>query len=570
MNIKLKEIINILITIYLIITIISCQHSKRLNKNYFDTDHTFEYVIIGSGPAGLQSGYYLEKFKKDYLILEKSNSNGSFFKKYPIHRKLISINKINTGSTNKDFNLRHDWNSLLSDDNSLLFKNYTKEFFPHADFMVKYLDDYQYKNNIKVSFNTDVIKINKLKDDNFIIETSKGMIKCNKLIIAAGLMKNNKSTNTEGVLNYKDITNNKSKFENKNVAVIGQGNAGFETANYLSDTAAVIQLFGRGPLNFAWDSHYPGHLRAVNNDFLDLYNLKSQHSMVSINSNDNIIVKKNKMNKYFIFTNSELNNNHVPGVGIDQHPVGGFDYVVDCTGFNIDVGIFGNFKPKHNGKVPYINGNFQSININNLFFAGALSQEISYKYGSAAFIHGFRYLASSMIKIDTNNLLNQQITTKEELVKKILYRINTSSALYQMYNCICDLVIINNDSKITYIEEINFRYAKEKFINNYEKVIIVSLKYGKIFNQNSNNIQIKNGVGFGAINYNRPQQKDIDYFPGIEESAHLSIFIHPVFEFFIKGKLESEFHLAEHLLGEFKLIDVHVNPLKKYINSILN
>jgi len=132
------------------------------------------------------------------------------------------------------------------------------------------------------------------------------------------------------------------------------------------------------------------------------------------------------------------------------------------------------------------------------------------------------------------------------------------------------LVIINNDSKITYIEEINFRYAKEKFINNYEKVIIVSLKYGKIFDQNSNNIQIKNGVGFGAINYNRPQQKDIDYFPGIEESAHLSIFIHPVFEFFIKGKLESEFHLAEHLLGEFKLIDVHVNPLKKYINSILN
>ena len=54
---------------------------------------------------------------------------------------------------------------------------------------------------------------------------------------------------------------------------------------------------------------------------------------------------------------------------------------------------------KHNGKVPFIKGNFQSVNVNNLFFAGALSQEISYKYGSAAFIHGFRYLASSMIKI---------------------------------------------------------------------------------------------------------------------------------------------------------------------------
>ena len=40
------------------------------------------------------------------------------------------------GKTNKEFNMRHDWNSLISDDESLLMKHYSKEFFPHADDLV--------------------------------------------------------------------------------------------------------------------------------------------------------------------------------------------------------------------------------------------------------------------------------------------------------------------------------------------------------------------------------------------------------------------------------------------------
>ena len=76
-------------------------------------EREYEYIIIGSGPAGLQCAYFLEKFKKTYLILEKTNEVGSFFKKYPIHRKLISINKVHTGEKEKEFNLRHDWNSLF-------------------------------------------------------------------------------------------------------------------------------------------------------------------------------------------------------------------------------------------------------------------------------------------------------------------------------------------------------------------------------------------------------------------------------------------------------------------------
>ena len=90
---------------------------------------------------------------------------GSFYITYPRHRTLISINKRHTGKTNKEFNLRHDWNSLLSHDESLQFRHYSKEMFPHADILVKYLNDYKEKLGLKVQYNTNVQNIQKFPSD---------------------------------------------------------------------------------------------------------------------------------------------------------------------------------------------------------------------------------------------------------------------------------------------------------------------------------------------------------------------------------------------------------------------
>jgi cation diffusion facilitator CzcD-associated flavoprotein CzcO len=56
----------------------------------------FDYIVIGAGPAGLQLGYELQRRGRDYLILEAADVAGSFFRRFPRHRQLISINKVNT------------------------------------------------------------------------------------------------------------------------------------------------------------------------------------------------------------------------------------------------------------------------------------------------------------------------------------------------------------------------------------------------------------------------------------------------------------------------------------------
>lgn len=89
------------------------------------------------------------------------SSTGSFFTVYPRHNVLISINKRHTGKTNKEFNLRHDWNSLISDDESLKFSRYSRDFFPHRQAYVRYLNDFEKKLGLKVIHNTDVRNISR-------------------------------------------------------------------------------------------------------------------------------------------------------------------------------------------------------------------------------------------------------------------------------------------------------------------------------------------------------------------------------------------------------------------------
>ena len=57
---------------------------------------------------------------------------------------IVCILIVNSGKTNKEFNLRHDWNSLLSNNDSLLFTKYSKEFFPLADTLVCFFLRYKF------------------------------------------------------------------------------------------------------------------------------------------------------------------------------------------------------------------------------------------------------------------------------------------------------------------------------------------------------------------------------------------------------------------------------------------
>src|SRR5215475_12856193 len=145
-----------------------------------------EYLIIGAGPAGLQFAYFLEQAGHDYLVLEAGSGPGTFFRSFPRHRRLISINKPHTGWTDSELNLRVDWNSLLSDDPSLRFTKYSERYFPDAEDLVRYLSDFAAAHHLRIQYGTSVVDIT--KGDNFCVTDQHGLsYEARRLIVATGV-----------------------------------------------------------------------------------------------------------------------------------------------------------------------------------------------------------------------------------------------------------------------------------------------------------------------------------------------------------------------------------------------
>jgi cation diffusion facilitator CzcD-associated flavoprotein CzcO len=148
----------------------------------------FDYLVVGAGPAGLQLGWFLHRAGRDYVILESGRAPGTFFRRFPRHRRMISINKPHTGWDDPELNLRMDWNSLLSDNPRLLFTRYTERYFPDADDYVRYLLDFAISCNLNVEYGTRVSLIARSGDagkEEFTVTDQRGRALIAKRVIVA-------------------------------------------------------------------------------------------------------------------------------------------------------------------------------------------------------------------------------------------------------------------------------------------------------------------------------------------------------------------------------------------------
>ena len=508
----------------------------------------YEYLIVGAGPAGLQLGYYLEKAGHNYLILEQGPGAGNFFKTFPRHRMLISINKVFTGYDEREVNLRWDWNSLLSDSDEMLFKNYSKEYFPQADDFVRYLEDYARHFNLNVQYETKVEEIEKTEDGGFRLRTSTGEdLVCRRLVIASGVTKLYLPDipGIELAEKYTEMSVDPQDFVNQTVLIVGKGNSGFETADNLVGTAALIHIASPSPVKMAWETKFVGHLRALNNNFLDTYQLKMQNAVLDAT------VKKieRRDGKYVV----SVSYTHASGEQEDLI----YDRVILCTGWRFDDSMFEKeCKPAlvYNDKLPAQTHEYESTNVKGLYFAGTLMQMRDYKKKQSGFIHGFRYNVKALYHILEQKYHGHEWPSElleanpEALARAIIDRVNYTSALWQQTGYLCDLLVVDEEKQeARYYEELPADYVHESDFGQNEHYYTVMLEFGKI-----------DGDPFS-----------INRKPDAQHAASSS-FLHPVVRRFSRGKLISEHHLLEDLFGEWRKEQVHVQPLLAYLSTELS
>ena len=430
-------------------------------------DEAHDYCIVGAGLAGVQLAHFMEDASRDYVLLERGAAAGSFFRRFPRHRNLISINKRHTGRGGsqlaQEHNLRHDWHSLLSSvrsgdvDEELLFANMMDEdrLYPKADVLADYADKLarHWKLNLRTRAEVTAIRnmekaffgtgggfvldiaapdaSQQLRDDLEHLRTElsgltlkavknrarelgvdEGQIddaddaaepkaaaielcvqaraqdagwraeaeqaapayrmSCRWVVLAAGFSKPHVPDIPgleENSVSYNEMPVERTFYVNKTVAIIGAGNAGFETFKAVMEDAAYVHVHGRSKIRMAWETHYVGDLRSVNVLPVDNYQLKSQDilhlpSPVGLTKDDTVVgVETMPDGREAVCLKAHNHEQmmgwidepdtlppHLEGVmeghslsfeerfrNLDRHC---YDVVIRCTGFEVDQSIF--------------------------------------------------------------------------------------------------------------------------------------------------------------------------------------------------------------------------------------
>lgn len=161
-------------------------------------DLDYDYIIVGAGPAGLQMAYFLQRSNRSYLVLEAAEKAASFFEKQPRSNKLISINKKFNYFDEEEFNLRHDWNSLLSDDPELKFTRYSDELYPKATDLHQYMNDFANRFQLNIRYKTKVTGVSKCPQKFTVSTDDEQTHTCRCLLMATGAVEENLPETIEG------------------------------------------------------------------------------------------------------------------------------------------------------------------------------------------------------------------------------------------------------------------------------------------------------------------------------------------------------------------------------------
>ncbi|KAK7087884.1 FAD-dependent oxidoreductase domain-containing protein 2-like [Littorina saxatilis] len=545
-----------------------------------DPDRYHDYCVIGAGPGGLQIGHFLEKANRDYIVFERSNVSGHFFVDFPRHRKLISINKRFTGQRNKEFNLRHDWNSLLSDDEALLFREYSKEMFPHADRMLDYLRDYQQKLGIKVQFNTEVNNIRTVHNDSapdgllHLLDDQHGnTYACKVMVVATGMWKPNipGMVGIEMAVGYETMSLNPDDYEGKTVLILGRGNAAFEVADGIYSVTNFIHMVSRSRARLSWQTHYVGDLRAVNNGLLDTYQLKSLDGLLENNIEHETLWKTEDGKLWLAGDVYNKSDNFAA-----RDP---YDKVIRCLGFKFDTSIFANYSDittEKGGAKKYlsIQHNYESKTMPGVFLAGTSSHSLDWRKSAGGFIHGFRYTARALASLLEWRYEGVPWPSKTvpvtQLLTHVLKRFNEASGIYQMFQVLGDVAVFSEDGQsVEYLEEfpINLIHSlPEHTGHKAHRILAVVMEYGADFS----------GPGKDPLRKGRATQS--------ASRAHRSNFLHPVLYYYktppTKKRMSSRtakevlprpaatHHIVEDFLTDWDGLKSHVTPLRRFLDQI--
>mmetsp|Transcript_22014 Transcript_22014/g.36369 ORF Transcript_22014/g.36369 Transcript_22014/m.36369 type:complete len:561 (+) Transcript_22014:36-1718(+) len=488
-----------------------------------------DVVVVGAGPAGLQWALLAGQAGIDYVVLEQAAGPGAFFGRYPRGRRLISHNKCRSGGRSADYALRHDWHSLLNASHSMC--TVTADYYPQAQQMVRYLSDIAV--GLRVQYQSQVVGLELAPTVRRGAQPRVHIVRllggrtwtCKHLVLATGLQPKPVpaawaafgESYSYGDFPALDASHRAPFCDDKEVVVIGTGNAAFETADLLRGCASGVHVWGRRP-KFSALSHYPGALRLQNMGLVDRYLLKSVDS-------------------FYARPQSKVMNMTEEMVATARRELG--NVTIFCGGFTAKrSGLVEDMSEETNGRFPRLGAMYAIPRASNGWYAGSVMHAADYRQSAGGFVHGFRYL----VRAQTRFIFARDFGVRwpaytvikpggrmgaQDAAQLALTRVQNSSGLYQMQgrSGLVDVILPTKDA-FFFLEEVPRLFVDEVLrvvapLELTQRRCELRFAYGPL--------EVAEGVAWTFDGGNGPWTFDRLWDTSLEDQKP-SLFLHPVFE----------------------------------------
>lgn len=356
----------------------------------------YPVVVVGSGPAGLQTAYSLMRSGVEHALLTADEEPGGMFRSFPIFDRLISWTKPEAPCRRgtREYEL-YDHNSLIGDDRehqALVAEQMDRTWdVPSRPEMQAALEAFVERTGLQIRHGCRWEGTRQV-DGGFVLETTDGEYECRIVVFALGVTAPWKAEipGLDAVPHYVE-TRAAREYDGRRVCIIGKRNSAFEIANSLLPWAKRLILVSPRPVVTASLAHSPLRTR-----YLQPFD---EHVRGGFGTSivDAAVERVER--------NGDGFRVHAHGTNWDGELVLEADDAIAATGFRFPLGDLEQLgvATVADGRIPALTPFWESISVPGIYFAGNATQGSPglRKHGissSSAAVNGFRYNARVLVR----------------------------------------------------------------------------------------------------------------------------------------------------------------------------